>query len=228
MRLVLFDIDGTLLRLWHDGRAPIVSAVEEVLGTKVDVHGVPTAGRLDPLILSDLVAANGVEFSEDHRLRLMERYPTYLAEVIRDNPERLVVMDGTHTLVAELRERTDCRIGVLTGNFGSTAKVKLRAAGFEPDWFEVEAYGDDAPDRPSLIPVALNRYQEQFDTSINASDVIIVGDTPHDIEAAKTHGCRVLAVSTGKFSRDELEPLDADLLLDSLGDLRTVLGFIFN
>ena len=125
-------------------------------------------------------------------------------------------------LIERLAKRSELTLGVLSGNYPETGRLKLAAAGLDPDRFTVCAWGSEAPSRPELIPVALERYRAHTGRALPASSVVVIGDTPHDVACARAHGCRALAVATGGYTTEELAPAGADLVLASLAPAEPV------
>jgi phosphoglycolate phosphatase-like HAD superfamily hydrolase/ribosomal protein S18 acetylase RimI-like enzyme len=221
--LVLFDIDGTLLSSDGAGRRAMLEAGSELFGASFELGDVDVRGRLDPHIWRELAQHNGidVEREAEFRARYQARLESRLAATGCARP-----LPGVAELLAGLRGRSDLALGILSGNYPETGRLKLAAAGLEPDRFEICAWGSDAPSRPELIPVALERYRARMRTSLPGSAVSVIGDTPHDIACARAHGCRSLGVATGGYSAEELQRAGADLVLPSLGALDTAQRWI--
>jgi len=117
-------------------------------------------------------------------------------------------------------------IGLLTGNYPETGRLKLEAAGISVDRFAVAAWGDEAERRPDLVPLARERHARRSGRALPAERVVIVGDTPHDVECARVHGCRSLAVATGSSTRAELESAGASRVFDDLSETGRILDWI--
>jgi phosphoglycolate phosphatase len=219
--LVLFDIDGTLLRSQGSGRAAMLDAGVEMFGESFAFGDVDLRGRLDPLIWQDLARANEIDAAHAREAEFRARYRVRLEQrlAVRDCAQAL---PGTLALVARLARRGDLALGILSGNYPETGRLKLAAVGLDPDTFEICAWGDDAPTRPDLIPIALARYAEQVGASLPTAAVLVIGDTPHDVTCARAHGCRALAVATGGYAADELARCGADRVLASLADVDAV------
>jgi phosphoglycolate phosphatase len=215
--LVLFDIDGTLLISLRAGIGAMTTAIEELHGVTPDFEGVEIHGRLDRLIWRDLSAKHGLPASEADHATFRATYARHLHERLaaRNTAEAL---PGAQALVESVRSVPGVTIGLLTGNYMETGRAKVRFAGFDPDVFVVNAWGDEGPDRRSLVPVAHGRYRERLGTPIARERVVIIGDTPADVDCAKAHGARVLAVATGGFKADALRGTEADRVVDDLRD----------
>lgn len=220
--LILFDIDGTLLRSQGAGVASMQEAFDDLYpGRQVSMDGIPVAGRLDTLIWADVMARAGLDCTEESLASFRTRYRQALLDRLRAGAA-IVTFPGVHELVTRLGARSDVVIGLLTGNWPDTARLKLGAAGFDPVVFRVGAFAGDGPDRRSLPPVAMRRMHELLGHAPRPERVIVIGDTPHDVDCAKHHGCRALAVATGGASLEELRATNADLVVESLGCVASI------
>ena len=215
--LVLFDIDGTLLRTDGAGLEAMQEAAQELLGTAVTFGGIPTAGRLDPLIWRDLAALNGIADADGIHDVFRTRYAAHLGRRLRESGCARI-MPGVAELVTTLQGVETCVLGLLTGNYEETGRMKVEAIGLEPEWFPVTAWGDEGSHRRDLPPVAMRRYEAHVGRSVPPEKVVIIGDTPHDVDCAKAHGCRVIGVATGMYGAAELADAGADLAVEDLSD----------
>ncbi len=207
--LVLFDIDGTLLHTLSAGIHAMRSALRDLHGIEADFGKVEIHGRLDTLIWRELGAVHGFPVDDDAHAVFKRTYSGHLERrFAAENTAK--AFEGTHELVQAVRAMSGVTCGLLTGNYEPTGRLKVRCAGFDPDHFVVNAWGDDGPDRPSLVPVAMRRYREMHGRDVAPRDVLIIGDTPYDVHCAKAHGARVLAVATGHFDVDSLRAAGAD------------------
>lgn len=227
-KLVLFDIDGTLLRASGSGKAATERAMREVFGTVGGLADYRFAGKTDWHTLLHLLTPEG--FTEAQVEAALIDYDLALARHMTDIMQdyHIHALPGTHELVNVLRARSDVVIGILTGNMPQMAAIKLRAAGFYPEDFAVAVYGSEAPVRRQLVPLAIDRAEQYGDTQFAPPDVIIVGDTPDDVDCAHSIGAKAIAVATGTPSRAELEQHPPVTVLDNLADTQTVLALIQN
>jgi phosphoglycolate phosphatase-like HAD superfamily hydrolase len=138
---------------------------------------------------------------------------------------QITTLPGALEAVHTLRGRHEVVLGIVTGNLPATAHLKLRAAGFDPAWFPVGAYGSEAVERDDLPPLALARAIAHAGRTIAPHEVWVVGDTVADIQCARALGARVVAVATGFSTREELIAAQPDVLLDDLTMLLEVLSF---
>lgn len=201
--LVLFDIDGTLLRTDGGGVRAFLQALHGVRpGRPWSLDGIPVAGQLDTRILRTLCERAG----EPHHGALVEefrvRYRSALEAELAARPAR--AMPGMASLVQALRSTEGVTVGLLTGNFSETGRMKVASAGFEPEWFDVNAFAEDGLTRRDLPPVARARHAERTGRAIPPERTVIVGDTPDDIDCARSNGCRSLGVATGIHTLEEL------------------------
>jgi phosphoglycolate phosphatase-like HAD superfamily hydrolase len=219
MPLMLFDIDATLISTSGAGIRAMEAAGRELFGPTFSSTGVEYAGRLDPLIVRDLLTANGEQATPANTALLRSAYGRHLHEQLR-HAASARSLPGVSRLLDLLEPRAT--LGLLTGNYADTGSIKLRACGIDPARFPIAAWGDesphDPPDRSHLPPVALARYRARFGRNADPARCAIIGDTPHDVRCAKVNGLRALGVATGMFSADALRRAGADLVLPDLSD----------
>lgn len=221
--LLLFDIDGTLIMTGGAGYRAIKRAVEVTMGVERALDGIPVAGRTDSIILRDAVQALGAgELTLELRDRIRATYMDILRREIDLVGGGPGVLPGVRELLQRLAGVADYHVALLTGNFSQTAAIKL---GYFDLWrqFEWGAFGEDAVDRNDLLPVALTRYRERTGQDIAPRDVVIIGDTPNDVEVARVGGTRSVCVATGQFDREALASAGADVVFHDLADVDEVL-----
>jgi phosphoglycolate phosphatase len=225
-KLVLFDIDGTLVLTGGAGLRAMNRACEEIIGRVDALHEIPVAGRTDWIILHDTLARIGRDLDRDLFDRLRERYVHYLREEItRPGKGFNGALPGVQVLLDALRPRQDVHLALLTGNFEAGAKIKLERFDLWR-YFRCGAYGDDAPDRNALVPVAVERAIACGIPAIAPADVIVVGDTPHDVACAHAAGATAVAVATGGYTAEALRACGAEIVFDTLGDTARVIEAI--
>jgi len=222
--LILFDIDATLLTTNRAGMGALGDAGRALFGERFTSDRTEFAGRLDPLIIRDLLIDNGLDPTPDHQRAMRTGYREHLARrlAVRGTARAL---EGAAELARAFAAAPGVTIGLLTGNFPETGRLKLAAAGLSADDFPLQVWGEDAPSDPptrdDLPGVALRRYAESTGRELEPHRVVIIGDTIHDIACARAHGCRAIGVATGSYSRADLS--SADLALDSLADVSGIL-----
>jgi len=227
MILVLFDIDGTLLLSQHAGAQSMHDATRELYGDAFTFDGVEIAGRIDPQIWHDVALANGIDNPHEHHDRFREVYTRHLARRLA-GANTVRVLPGVTALLEALGAVEGLTRGLLTGNYPETARLKIEAAGLDPEIFEVAAWGCDGRSRRDLPGVAMDRHAAATGARIAPEEVVIIGDTPHDVDCARAHGCRSLAVATGPSSRDELVACEPDLLADDLSQTKEIISWILD
>lgn len=224
--LALWDIDGTLLKSEHAGIHAMLEALHELYpGTSFSFDGVDVSGRLDPLIYRDLAARHGIPGDEDAHATFRATYAERLrARLAARNTVRALV--GVGELVRALHDHAHWEQGLLTGNYEPTGFLKVIHAGLEPGHFRINAFADHGATRRDLPPVAIRRYREVTGRTVPPGRVVILGDTPLDVDCAHHNGCRCLAVATGIHPADELRAAGADLVVDDLSDVTGILRWL--
>ncbi len=222
MKLILFDIDGTLVHSGGAGKRAMERSFEKVYGIPGGLHDISLMGRTDPSILRQALEKWDLEWKENEVERFREYYFFFLDEELDVVNPKKRLCSGIPPLLKALDERQDLELGLLTGNWRYGAFLKLRSFGVE-DFFPLGAYADDSEDRNKLVPVALERFEKQHGAEIDAMDVFVIGDTPFDIRCAKPYGCRTVAVATGIHTREQLAEDKPDYLFNDLSDLNQVL-----
>ena len=229
--LVLFDVDATLITTSRSGIAAMGLAGRAMFGSSFDEGVVEYAGRLDPLIIGELLLAHRQPVTPESVAAFRAGYRTHLESLLRE-PGVARACPGVHELLDSLEGRPDVALGLLTGNYPETGAIKLRACGIDPDRFAVQVWGCDSPHDPParthLPPVGAARYRERFGRDIAMERITIIGDTPHDIACALAHGCRGLGVATGQYSVEDLERAGAALALSNLSDTQRVTQWLVN
>jgi phosphoglycolate phosphatase len=227
MRLVLFDIDGTLL--WSDGagRRAIHRALVEELDVEVP-DGYRFDGKTDPQIVRELVRLRGHDDeSIDAQLHgVLSRYVEYLAVELNAPGHSAGPLPGVVELLEELECRTDVCLGLLTGNLAAGARAKLDSVGIDPALFRVGAYGSDHELRPELPAIAQRRAVEMLSRDMPGESIVVIGDTPADVTCGKSLGVRAVAVATGRYSMEELAAYDPHAVLRDFSDTAAALEAI--
>lgn len=218
-RLLLWDIDGTLLNTGRAGVHALINRVRERFGADDDLSDIEFAGRTDRAIIRDILAKYGRGTTDDEIRAFAEGYLVRLRnELPRRDGE---VLPGVRKLLLHLKSQPFIVLGLLTGNFERGARMKLEHYGLW-DFFEFGAFADDHHDRNELGAFAHRRAQEKHGHEFDAADIDVIGDTGHDIACGKAFGARTVAVATGTWSRERLEQCRPDFLLDDLSDLQRV------
>lgn len=228
MRLLLFDIDGTLLRSHGGGRALLRAALVHVFGTDGAAATFEFAGNTDLGIVTQLMqgagfdaraAADGYDAVHDY----MARHADAVLSQHGTTP-----LPGVLPLLDRLRARDDVVLGLLTGNGSRTYASKLRLAGIDPDWFVVGAFGSDHADRNALPALAYARAAARFGRTVHGSDSVVIGDTPSDIACARAGAARAVAVATGIWNAAALADCRPDALFHDFTDTEAVLAALLH
>jgi phosphoglycolate phosphatase-like HAD superfamily hydrolase len=220
MKLLLFDIDGTLLLSGGAGARAIDRAFADLYGIESAFEGVVPDGKTDPLIFEEIFDNHDLEITDrESAIRaLADRYAQHMpASMAASSGARL--MPGAAALVEALAERDDLVLGLLTGNFETTGRIKL--AHFDLDrHFAFGAFAGDNGDRNRLVPVAVDRAERMLGRTIGLGrHVFVIGDTPRDVECALIHGATAVGVAASRYSADDLLAAGAHQVLPSLEDI---------
>lgn len=218
-KLVLFDIDGTLVLTGGAGIRAMNRAGESVLGLSNLLDGIPVAGRTDWIILHDALRNAGHDLDDGLFARMRAAHNEFLREeILRPGEGVKDVMPGIRTLLPVLREKDDIALGLLTGNFEEAARIKLGHFDLW-EYFRCGAFGDDAADRNALVPFAVERARQCGLGDFAYADVIVIGDTPSDVACARAVGAVPVAVATGTYGIDALRETGAPIVLQDLSDV---------
>lgn len=229
-KLVLFDIDGTLL--WTDGagRAAIRAALLHEMGATGPIDGFRFDGKTDPQIIRELMHAAGHPRAADvERIAAVcARYVQLLESELPRHAGNVRLFPGVLDLLASIEQRGDGLLGLLTGNLARGARLKLRAAGLDPVRFRVGAFGSDAAERSALPPIAARRAVDLMGREPRGSDIVIIGDTPADMQCGQEVGARAIGVATGSYTTEDLLATGAHAAFADFGDADSVLAAIFD
>jgi phosphoglycolate phosphatase-like HAD superfamily hydrolase len=224
-RLILFDIDGTMLSARGAPRKAFTEALLAVYGTTGPIDGHRFDGKTDPQIVRELMHLAGVpDATIDERLpRMWETYIAGLAREFGREGHETRVYPGVRETLAALSERRDEHVlGLLTGNIKPGADLKLASARIDAD-FRVGAFGSDRERRDALPAIAVDRARALTGIHFRARDIVIIGDTPADVSCGASLAVRTVAVATGSYDRETLRETGADYVFDDLSDTTAVL-----
>jgi len=222
-RLILFDIDGTLTRT-QSGYVPFNQAVFSTFGIRGDIRTVVPDGNTDPRIVQDIFIAANVHIEvapaqwEEFATTLERCY----GDAVRAGTTIVRALPGVTELLQALSQNSGFGGSVVTGNFEQIAQVKLKSAGLDYHLCR-GAYGGDSPHRPDLPVIAQQRWEALSGRSVSPGQCVIVGDTPKDLEAARTNGMKCVLVGTGRYPVEELLLYSPDACLADLTNTAEVL-----
>lgn len=200
-------------------------AARELFGDAFTFDGVEIAGRIDPQIWHEVARVNGIDDPDAHHDRFRATYAQHLARRLAvANTVRL--LPGVAALLETLSTVEGLTRGLLTGNYPETGRLKIAAAGLDLAIFEIAVWGCEGGSRRELPGVAINRYVTTTGRRLTPRQVVVIGDTPHDVDCARAHGCHSLAVATGSIPRKELEASEPDLLADDLSQTQEIVSWI--
>jgi len=216
MKLLLWDIDGTLVNVRRLGARAMNEALHELYGREAGIPARSMAGKTDLQILGEFLGANAIPFSslKSEGEKVIPLYETRLGKYLADDPGPFVYPNA-EALLERYHRSSSAVNGLLTGNFMRTAKLKLEHFSLWK-YFELGAYGETSDSRADLVPAALKEYEKKRGRKIAAGDVWVIGDTPNDVAITKTHGLRSVAVASGGYSTGDLAACGPDILLKDL------------
>lgn len=222
-RLILWDIDHTLIETRGIGGRLARAAFEQVTGVRPEQMAVAT-GKTEPVILAETLRAHGIEPTEQHQRQYAHALPDQyrrhveqLRHIGRALPGAAEALTALHTIPGTIQT-------VLTGNYRAVAAVKLDAFHLADALdLDVGAYADDGSERADLVSIAQHRASNAYGHTFTSANTIIIGDTTHDVAAAYQGGAAIIAVATGNHTADDLHAAGAETVLDDLTDTRTLL-----
>lgn len=229
MKVVLFDIDGTLLRSGGAGRGSMERALRKTFGTTGD-PAYHYDGKTDRQIVRDLMraAGNSDEHIDERMSELLDDYLTGLNAELETRADMVLVYPGVEAILDALECEPGIVLGLLTGNIERGAHAKLTAAGLDLSRFKINAFGSDHEHRPELPAIAQRRASESLGLHIAGDRLVVIGDTPADIQCGRSVGARAIGVATGRYTVAELEAHDPYAVFGDLSDTGKVLQTILD
>jgi len=224
MRVLLFDIDGTLIRSGGAGKAAMEAGLRSAFGVREIVDRVAYSGRTDPGIVRELLALHGIEPSDTNARRLKAAYLSHLPAML--HRMRGSVLPGIENALR--RDRREAVVGLLTGNIKAGAEIKLRHFGLW-NYFPFGGFADGLTDRDDVARRAMLEAERHLGHSIDPASVWVIGDTPLDVKCARAIGAKAVVVATGWHHHDELVACNPDHLLPDFthaGELLTEWGWV--
>ncbi len=220
MKLLLFDIDGTLLLTDGAGTRAANRAFEILHGIQNAMSSIDAAGKTDPLILEEIFNNElGRDYLEHEAQEIFKEYISFFEEEIKTSS--ITIMPGIPDLLQALSGREDMILGLATGNIEQSAWIKLKHCGLDTH-FKTGGYGSDSASREHLIRAAIKRAEKFLIDNNQYEKIFVIGDTPNDINHGKAAGTITVAVATGNYSADDLQIHKPDYLFEDLSDLESV------
>src|SRR6266568_2027005 len=219
-RLLLFDIDGTLIHSGGAGIHALKSAFRERFGIADDLHDIEIAGMTDSGIVISILNKHEIPATNENVSAFLDSYVHFLSLELPRRKGKL--LPGVLELLQRLKSRKHLVLALLTGNVSRGAQLKLEHYGVW-HFFEFGAFADDHRDRNQLGPVVRARAKEKHGREFSAAEIDVIGDTPRDIACGRALGARTIAVATGRWSRDELAKYEPDFLIDDLSDVESII-----
>ena len=215
MPILLFDIDGTLVRTGGAGKAAMESGLRNAFGLREIRDEVPYSGRTDRAIGRDLLAIHGIEPTMENQIRLQEAYLSQLPGSLAKHGG--LVCPGIMELLKYIHPRENVVLGLLTGNIRRGAKHKLGHFGLW-DYFVCGGFGDEHYERDDVARSAIAELKSHLGRVVDVNDVWVIGDTPLDVQCARAVGAKAVAVATGWHPVDELAGHNPDFLFKDLSN----------
>ncbi len=220
-RLLLWDIDATLLTTGGAGDKALKRIVAQRYGVQDDFHDIEIAGRTDTGIARSILQKYGVVPDESNITTLLDEYIALLPELLAQVNGR--VLPGVVEILERMHPREDRVLALLTGNLRRGARLKLERYGLW-DYFEFGAFADDHHDRNELGAFVRQRAKDKHGEEFDAARIDVIGDTGHDVACGKIFGARTIAVATGSWSRERLAACKPDFLFDDLSQVDHVIA----
>lgn len=224
MKLILFDIDETLIDSGQAGSMALNIAFKNLFSINNAFNDISMAGKTDIQIMKEGLSKHGLASNNGIIPAIVEAYLKYLS--IEINNVHKCLKPGIMEAVETIKNDNDSfTLGLLTGNIERGARIKLEPFGLNP-YFASGAFGSDHEDRNSLLPIAVKRFNKIIGKTIGFNDCVIIGDTPRDIYCAKPYGAKCIAVATGHYLESALKKAGADIVMTDLSDTKTLLSAI--
>lgn len=214
--LLLFDLDGTLLLTGGAGTRSFERSFLKHYGVTINTQGVRMDGKTDPAIARELLSLYGLPSDDPAVEKILSGYVEALESEVAASPGYHVLQDVEEAL-KELSQRKDVVIGLATGNLEAGARIKLERGNLN-QFFPFGGFGSDSEDRTEIVRIAVRRGKEYAKEDFGPADIVVIGDTPRDVDAGKAAGVKVLAVASGSFDLEALRACFPDAVVKSLSN----------
>ena len=220
-RLIIFDVDQTLLSTRGGDRKALNTAFRELYGIDDAFEGVGFGGRMDLSIMAEVYRINEVAEGDRSLDEFKPRYFKHLARILPEWQDG-IVCPGVRELLKVLDSNEDVQLGLATGNFREAAFIKLQRYGLD-GFFREGGFGGDHPQRPEVVADAIAKCQALVGTSYERSNIFVIGDSISDVKAGQANGINSVAVATGHYDTQELASLNPTYIFPDLSDTAKVL-----
>ncbi len=226
-KLILFDIDGTIMMSGKASRRSLAAAIKEVLQIDVTFDGYEFSGKTDPQILWELLEITGIDERrfKDVFPKLMDFYFVTLEKILPDSP--VEVLPGVEDILKRLKIEKNIHLGLVTGNSEKGARLKLNRIEMN-DYFPFGAFGSDSAVRDELPPIALRRAQAYSKKNFHVNDIFVIGDSIHDIRCSRSIRAKSIAVATGFTPLEELQKENPDHLFRDFSNINDVISVLLD
>ncbi|HYX35675.1 MAG TPA: HAD hydrolase-like protein [Oligoflexus sp.] len=218
-RVLLFDIDGTLVRAGGAGKAALAKALNQLYAIEQPFVDINFGGRTDQSITRELFERHGIPWDPDAGQKFLNLYADYFQDALQSRAP--ILLPGVRELLQRLREGQKHLMGLLTGNIERCAQIKLDAFQLWP-YFDFGGFGDHHEDRAEIAAEAYRRAVRLRGGELRPHEVLIIGDTPADVRCARAIGADVLIVGTGPVERSAIDEALPDYFHDDLSGLETI------
>jgi phosphoglycolate phosphatase len=219
-RLLLFDIDSTLVNTDGAGFKALQQIIRDRYGKNDALDDIEIAGKTDRNITADILRKYDVDPTNENVSRFLDEYVAHLARLLPQLHGK--ILPGISEILPRMKANPNRVLGLLTGNIERGAKLKLERYGLW-DFFELGAFADDHHDRNQLGEFARRRAQEKHGHQFDAAQIDVIGDTGHDVSCGKAIGARTIAVATGSWSAERLRNYQPDFLFDDFGNVNEII-----
>ncbi|KAA3657679.1 MAG: hydrolase [Calditrichaeota bacterium] len=227
MKVLLFDIDGTLINSGGAGHRAMTKAFEAIFHVPDVLKNATLSGMTDKIIFKNACATGKITYNSNNLEMFRAVYLEYLREEMpRSHPDK-AICPGVDVLLKKLVQYPDIHLGLLTGNFAEGARIKLDQFNLS-GYFSFGAFGDDNHDRNLLYNYAVKRFEKKTGKRPQNDQVWIIGDTPRDIACARPHNALSLAVATGEYSREQLSREAPHFIMDNFSNVDEFLNIVLN